>query len=175
MFRDISNFKNVNDYLPIFNATLITDLAVIILFFYIIPNRSKTLEKWYMRFNLSAVVADVFIIVIGFILARYAYSKLFTKWDLLKFLMVIVSIQVVHDFLFYFFFMSVPPKKNYMIDMFKEYAKENGIKALIADSCMMIVATLLACILKNMSLNSNIILMISLVYLVPYLVYIKKI
>ena len=112
MFRDISNFKNVKDYLPIFNATLITDLAVIILFFYIIPNRSKTLEKWYMRFNLSAVVADVFIIVIGFILARYAYSKLFTKWDLLKFLMVAVSIQVVHDFLFYFFFMSVPPKKK---------------------------------------------------------------
>ena len=175
MLKDISDFNNVNDYLPIFNATLITDLAVIILFFYIIPNRSKTLEKWYMRFNLSAVIADVFIIVIGFILARYVYSKMFKKWDIVKFLLVIVAIQVVHDFLFYFFFKAVPPKKNYMIDMFKEYAIENGIKALIADSCMMIVATFLACLIKNMSLNSNIILMISLIYTVPYLVYIKQI
>ena len=173
-FRDISKFENVNDYLPIFNATLITDLLVIIIFFYLVPGRSLTLERWYQEFRLSAVVADVFIIVIGFILARYFYPMFFKSWDLKKFLMLIVAIQVVHDFVFYLFFMAVPKESNYMVAMFKDYAKENGIKALVADSCMMVVATLLASQLKNVSANSNIILLVCLVYLVPYMVYIKQ-
>jgi len=173
VFRDISRFENVTDYLPIFNATLITDLLVIVLFFYIIPGRSKTLERWYSEFRLSAVVADVFIIVIGFILARYFYPKLFSKWDITYFLIMIVLVQVIHDVLFYLFFMAVPKDSNYMVSMFKDYAAENGIKALIADSCMMVVASLLASQLKNMNTNANIILMVVLVYLVPYMVYIK--
>ena len=88
--------------------------------------------------------------------------------------MLIVGIQVVHDFVFYLFFMAVPKESNYMIAMFKDYAKENGIKALIADSCMIIVASLIASQLKNVSLNNNIILLIGLIYMVPYLIYIKK-
>lgn len=173
MFNDISKFSNVSDYLPIFNATLITDLLVIFIFFYLFPGRSKTLELWYQRFRLSAVIADVFIIVIGFILARYIYTRFVGKWDLLKFLGVMVAVQVVHDFVFYKLFMAAPPKYNYMINMFKDYAKENGIKALIADSCMMVVAGILASLLKGLSFNTNIIMMVSLVYLVPYFIYIK--
>ena len=71
----------------------------------------------------------------------------------MTFLVVLVSVQVVHDFLFYAFFSAVPKKYNYMLGLFKDYAAENGIKALIADSCMMVVACLLASQIKNLSTN----------------------
>jgi hypothetical protein len=63
MFKDISAFNNANHYLPILNSVLITDLIVIFLLF----NgaiRSYSLENWYKKYQLSAVIADVLIIVI---------------------------------------------------------------------------------------------------------------
>ena len=35
MFKDISNFTNVNDYLPILNGSLNADLIIIFLLYYL--------------------------------------------------------------------------------------------------------------------------------------------
>ena len=62
--RDIHNFSNTADYLSILNGVLITDLSVILLLIggFI---KSNVLKKWYKDLSLSAVIADVLIIVIG--------------------------------------------------------------------------------------------------------------
>ena len=60
---------------------------------------------------------------------------------------------------------------NKMIDTFKDYAKEVSYKAILADSGMMIMSCLIASYLVNKNTNTNIIVLISFLYLLPYLLY----
>ena len=65
----------------------------------------------------------------------------------------------------------VPRGVNKMLDTFKEYAKEMSYKAIFADSGMMIMSSLLASYLANHTTNINAIVLISSMYLLPYLLY----
>ena len=103
MLKNIANFNNVNDYLPLFNAVLITDLFVILLLNTKII-KSDVLRKWYSQYNLSAVIADVLIILIGLIITRAIYYYIFDKFSILKFISLAVIVQIAHDVLFYLFF-----------------------------------------------------------------------
>jgi uncharacterized protein YacL len=170
MFTNIANFHNTKDYLPLFNGVLITDLFVILC---LNTNliKSVVLRKWYDKYNLSAVIADVLIIFIGLIIARAIYYYLFDTFSIVKFVFLAVLVQVIHDILFYIFFTNVPRGINKMLDTFKDYASEASYKAILADSGMMIMASLLSSYLAGKSLNTNIIVLISFVYILPYLLY----
>ena len=167
---NISNFYNTNDYLPLFNAVLITDLFVILLLNTNIIE-SKVLREWYTKYNLSAVIADVFIILIGLIITRAIYYYVFDRFSILSFIILAVAVQVIHDVLFYLFFKNVPRGVNKMLDTFKDYAKEASYKAILSDSGMMILSCLLASFLVNQSTNTNIITFVVIVYLLPYFLY----
>ena len=78
MFKNIANFNNTSDYLPLFNGVLITDLFVILLSNMKII-QSSVLIKWYADYNLSAVIADVLIIFIGLIIVRAIYYYVFRR------------------------------------------------------------------------------------------------
>jgi len=170
MFKNISDFNNVNDYLPIFNAVLITDMVVILLLIFGFI-KSKVLVEWYKKYNLSAVIADILIIFIGIIITRYIYPKLFGEFSIIKFTILAVLVQIIHDILFYLLFKNIPRGTNMMLDTFKDYANEVGFNAILADSGMMIMASLLSSYLTGQSLNTNSILLIVLVYILPYIVY----
>jgi hypothetical protein len=167
---DIYNFNNVSDYLPILNSVIITDIFVIILLIKGLI-KSKVLENWYRNLTLSAVIADVLIIVIGIILTRFFYPYIFSKYNLLNFLILAVVIQITHDILFYLFSKSIERGKSKILDIFKDYGKEKGVGAIIADSLMIISSILIASYLKGKSLNTNIIILIFSIYLVPYMIY----
>ena len=170
MTKNIANFNNVNDYLPLFNAVLITDLFVILLLNARVL-KSNVLKKWYSQYNLSAVIADVLIILIGLIITRYIYYYIFDTFSLLKFIILAVLVQITHDVLFYIFFSNIPRGVNKMLDTFKDYANEVSYKAIISDSGMMIMACIIASYLANKNTNTNIIVLISFLYLLPYLLY----
>lgn len=170
MFKNIANFNNINDYIPLFNGALITDLFVILLLNLNII-QSHVLRKWYTQYNLSAVIADVLIIFIGLIIVRYIYYFIFDQFSITKFVFLAVVVQFIHDILFYLFFKSVPRGVNQMLDTFKDYAKEVSYKAVLADSGMMIMASMLASYLANQSSNTNIIVMIVSLYVLPYFIY----
>jgi len=170
MFKNIANFNNTRDYLPLLNAVLITDLFVILL----LNTRmiqSQVLKKWYLQYNLSAVIADVFIILIGLIITRAIYYYVFQTFSIVKFIVLAVIVQVIHDILFYIFFSNTHRGFNKMLDTFKDYANEVSYKAILSDSAMMILSCLIASYLANQSTNTNIILFIFVVYLVPYFLY----
>jgi len=169
MFKDISNFTNVNDYLPILNGCISADLIIIFLVYHGIF-KSKLLGNWYKKYQLSAVIADVLILVIGIILARYFYRYFFTSFSIWKFTRLAVTIQIIHDILFYWFFKSVPNDYNAMLDFFKDYAREVGAGAILGDSFMMIIACLLSSHFATYSLNSNLIILILSLYFVPYMI-----
>ena len=170
MLKNIGDFNKVSDYLPLFNAVLITDLFVILLL-NITVIKSKVLRQWYSQYNLSAVIADVLIILIGLIITRAIYYYVFDSFSLVKFTILAVIVQVIHDILFYIFFSNIPRGVNKMIDTFKDYANEVSYKAILADSGMMIMACLIASYLVNKNTNTNIIVLISFIYLLPYLLY----
>jgi uncharacterized protein YacL len=169
IFKDISNFYNVNDYLPILNGCINADLIIILLVFHGIF-KSSYLKKWYHKYQLSAVIADVLILVIGIILARFFYKYIFTNFNIWKFTALAVCIQIIHDILFYWFFKSIPYGYNEMLDFFKEYAKEVGIGAILGDSFMMVLSCLLSSNFATYTLNSNIIILIISLYFVPYMI-----
>ena len=170
MSKNIADFNNINDYLPLLNATLITDLFVILLLNTGVI-KSLVLRQWYLQYNLSAVIADVLIILIGLIITRAIYYYVFDTFSLLKFIILAVLVQITHDILFYGFFSNVPRGVNKMLDTFKDYADDVSYKAILADSGMMIMACLIASYLVNKNKNTNIIVLISFLYLLPYLLY----
>jgi len=169
IFKDISDFNNVNDYLPILNGCINADLLVLFLLFHGIFN-SFYLKKWYKKYQLNAVLADVLILFIGIILARFFYKYLFNSFSIWKFTGLAVCIQIIHDILFYLLFKNLPVGYNAMLDFFKEYAKEVGVKAILGDSFMMIVACLFSSYFATQSLNMNIITLVTSTYFFPYMV-----
>ena len=170
MLKNIGDFNNINDYLPLFNSVLITDLFVILLLNTSVI-KSQVLKKWYSQYNLSAVIADVLIILIGLIITRAIYYYVFDSFSIVKFVILAVIVQIIHDLLFYIIFSNVPRGVNKMLDTFKDYANEVSYKAILADSGMMIMSCLIASYLVNKNTNTNIIVLISFLYLLPYLLY----
>jgi hypothetical protein len=170
MFKDIAHFSNTRDYLPLLNGVLITDLLVIFLLNTKMI-KSFVLRKWYMNYNLSAVIADVLIIFIGLIITRAIYYYVFDTFSIFKFIILAVIVQIIHDILFYILFKNIPIGVNKMLDTFKDYANEVSYKAILSDSGMMILASLIASYLASKSLNINIIVFIVFIYLLPYLLY----
>jgi len=120
---------------------------------------------------LSAVIADVLIILIGLIIVRAIYYYIFDTFSIIKFASLAVVVQIIHDLLFYLLFMNVPRGMNKMLDTFKDYADEVSYKAILSDSGMMIMAAFIASYLASKKLNTNIIVLIVSVYILPYLLY----
>ena len=170
MFKNIAIFNNTRDYLPLLNGVLLTDLFVILLSNAKVID-SRVLRTWYAEYNLSAVIADVLIIFIGLIIVRAIYYHVFNDFSIFKFILLALIVQFVHDMLFYAFFKSVPRGMNRMLDTFKDYAKEVSYKAVLSDGGMMAMAALIASYLAGKNLNTNIIVIIVSLYLLPYILY----
>jgi hypothetical protein len=58
-----------------------------------------------------------------------------------------------------------------MLDTFKDYAGEVKLAALRGDALMMISTVIIGSILANYNLNSNIIILSFIMYLLPYFIY----
>lgn len=170
MSKNIGDFNHLPDYLPLFNAVLITDLIVILLLNTKVID-SRVLKQWYQKFNLGAVMADVLIILIVLIIARALYDYLFDRFSLINFIGLAVILQIIHDVLFYLVFSNIPRGVNKMMDVFKDYANEVSYKAILADSGMIILSCLIATYLVNKNTNTNLIVLISFLYILPYLLY----
>ena len=164
----VTNYKNNFGWLYIITA--VVSLEILFIVFY--SRFSSNLRLWYNKFGLLAVIADVLIIFIGIIIARFVYPYVFgEKFSLIKFIGLAVAIQITHDILFYYMFKLVPRGRNMMLDTFKDYANEVGFKAVLSDSLMMISACVLSSYFVSLNLNSNIIILILSVYILPYAIY----
>ncbi len=173
MFGDISKFNNTGDYLSILNGCLLADIIIIFICFYFL--NSTQIKIWYSKFGLSAVIADVLILVIGIIIARALYSKIFgDQFNIFKFVLLVLVIQIIHDFAFYFGVIKTLPRGvNDMIDVFKDYAQEVSVGAVIGDSILMVLSVFFASLFANNNNNINIIILIILMYILPYGVHAK--
>jgi hypothetical protein len=170
MFKDITQFDNTEDYLPIIVAIFIVEVITIILSFTNIT-QSAFLKVWYKKYLLSAVLADVSLIFLGFVIARALYYSIFDEFSTFNFILLLVIIQVIHDILFYVMITSIPKGVNRIIDILKDYADEISYFAILGDSAMMISAALIAGYIANFDVNINLIMLAFLVYILQFILY----
>ena len=167
------NFDNKFEYLPIITANIYADLFIIFATFTRVYYKILTLEDWYKKYRLSAMIADILIGVLYILLGRYLVYTLKLNVGLTIFAFLCVVIQVIFDFLFYLFFTLVPLGSNNMLDFFKGYAKEAGVNALFGDSILVILAVVISALLNARSFDTNIVFLILSIYLTPYFIYMR--
>jgi hypothetical protein len=170
MFADISNFEKIEDYLPIIAAILIVEVITILLSFTNIT-QSSFLKVWYKKYLLSAVLADVSLIFLGFVITRAIYPYIFDEFSMVNFIILMVAIQIIHDTLFYLMLLSIPKGVNRIIDILKDYADEISYWAILGDSAMMISAALIAGYLATFGVNTNIIILAFFIYILQFILY----
>jgi hypothetical protein len=168
VLADISRFERTGDYVALLNGALCVEIVVIFLTLRKIIVHSKFLTIWYHRYGLLAVLADVLIVIIGLLITRYVYKFFFKAFDITRFIAVALGVQVIHDVTFYAFFTAVPRGTNGMLDLFKDYAKEMGAFAVLGDSFIILFSCLMASYFAALSLNTNIVLLVIFVYMIPY-------
>ena len=173
-FADISNFNDTKDYLPILNGCISADLFILFFLFHNIAFQSKYLKLWYKKFTWAAALADVLILVIGIIIARFFYKFIFNEFSIIKFICLALAIQITHDILFYMFFNNTLVGYSYILDFFKKYSREMGAIAILGDSIMMIIACLLSSYMATFNNNINIITLVISLYFYPFMIYMKN-
>jgi len=174
---DIGRYQAVGDWSYILLGILITDLIVLFIARFYPDFFGKALTRWYDEFKLSAVISDVFIIAIGFALTRYVYTWMTdakAPFNIPLFIGLLVAIQAIHDVLFYLgIILPIPKGHNIMIDVFKEYAEENGSKILFADAAMMVSSAFFAMILKGLPVDQSVFVGLLMMYTLPYILETK--
>lgn len=172
-FSDISHFDKTTDFLPIFLAVLVTDMLFLSMMIAGVFYSSK-LAKWYHLFGIGAVMADIFILFIGILIARMLYPYFFSKFNLFYFLGVALLVQIIHDTLFGLAMMSIPLNQNQVVDVFKEYIQEVNSGAIVADSFMMTSSVILSSLFASWKSNYLLSFLIVILYIVPFLLYQKR-
>lgn len=133
-------------------------------------NLGNSLDKWYGKFGIMAIISDCLVIVLGILVAQFIVPNANT----VTLAGVSIIVQLVHDILFYLLvILGVPRGQNSMIDLFKEYANENSWKILVADSTMIGSTVLIADVLKSYS--NKVVSFIGLLgaYALTYIIYTK--
>ena len=170
---DISNWKDPNLFATIVVSVLIIDTIVLFFTRYFPDTLGKPLNQWYDQFQLSAVISDVGIIVIGFVLAQLLYTYFFAPthgWNVWIFLALLVGVQVLHDLFFYFAVIQPLPKgHNEMIDTMKSYAKGGGAMIILGDALLMLASAAMAMALKDQSIPTLLFAGLGVAYTVPYI------
>jgi hypothetical protein len=163
-------------------TSLIIELFMLTLFrFTKSPFTGIAINKWYDNLGWTAVILDILSLLIGFYLAKFLYEYLVTnkyidtKNEFMKYLGLVLLVQITHDLLFYFFVIKPYPKNtNKVLDEFKYYADKVKSGAIIGDSFMYLLASpLLYFYIKKNNINTNTFISICCFYLIGYLIYQK--
>lgn len=174
---DISNFREVSDLYYIFFGILTVDVVVLFLTRYYKVG-GKYLNEWYDQYGFLAVLADVLIIFIGFLIARYIYTTYFYErfeWNPVYFIILLCVVQFIHDILFYLGVIKpLATGHNEMIDTFKRYADDLGAKILGADAMLMISSALVAMLFKYVPVHVFVSASAVISYALPYILFTRN-
>ena len=171
MFANITDYRSISDWWYILPAIVFVDLLAI---WFGKTYTQISLNIWYARFGIFAVIADVLSIAIGILITRYIYTLL-RMTNPLYFLGILLAVQLIHDILFYqFVIQPTPLGANQMIDVFKSYSKENGGKILIADAMMVLGSVVIGSFLKETAPHVTVAFGFVTSYILCYMIYTKE-
>jgi hypothetical protein len=174
LLGDISNVNNNLDFIQILTAVCIVDF----IFIFLAKKANifgKQINVWYDKLGMTGVLLDVLIISLVLISTRYIFNFYKIEYKPEYFILIALAVQLIHDILLYLLFIE-PAKRgdNLVMDIYKDYAEENGSNILLGDASMVLLSCLIAMVLKNRNLSDSIVLLILVIYLIPYLIYSKS-
>lgn len=169
------------EFIHFFTAACIIEMIFLFLFrFTRSPLTGRAINQWYTNLRWSAVILDIISVLIGFYIAKFIYEYLVvkgyltTKYELGKFLGIVLMVQIIHDFSFYAFVIKPTPMgQSLVMDEFKRYAKSVRTGAVIGDSLMYLIGTPLLFYLATVRNDINVFSSLVSLYLVGYFVYQK--
>lgn len=177
MFSDITNHEKTGDYLPILNGIILVDIILMILVFRKII-KPRIIYKWYKNYKLYGSLVDITTIFLVILSTRYVYSLWKSRhnsygfdYSLGIFMIIAIFCQIGYDVTLYHIIQSIPVGANQMIDMFRRYTKESTLFVFTLDCSFVLLSILFASILNNFSMNINIIILISLLNMLPFIVF----
>ena len=170
---DIGDYRNIDDIYTIVNSSLFT-LTLSLLATRIGNLGGYSLNTYFDLFGIEGVVSTTMLMAIIFQLARYFYTVLYAKadksWSPFVFICAVIVVQILHDVLFYYGAINLlPAGKNEMIDVLKQYAKENSAAAIGGHSALMLVTALIAMIINDMDIVLKFVLFGVVLYGLPYI------
>jgi hypothetical protein len=169
-------------FLHFLTTSVVVEVFILYLFrFTKSPLTGVSINRWYDNLGWPAVILDVLSFLIGFYIAKFIYEYLVDKkyintdYELYKFLGIVLCVQILHDFLFYFFVIKpYPNNKNKVMDELKLYSEKVKTGAVIGDSIMYLIGTpLLYFYIQKNNINTNTFISIVCFYLIGYLIYQK--
>ena len=172
-------------FLDFFTATCLIEVIMITIFRKTKPwgpgEKWSSINRWYTNLKWTAVILDILSIMIGFYISKFIYVYLIDKQlitkdnELVKFLGIVLCVQIIHDFLFYFLIIKRSSVgESQIMDEFIDYSKTVKLNAIVGDSIMYLLATpMLLYIYKNKK-DVNILTSIISLYLIGYLIYQKE-
>lgn len=151
---DIGKPNYTKDWLPILSSTLLV-LAILIISFRYMSSWGKGINNWYNTFGISAVMLEVSLAGLIFLVGRWAYDryvrpKMNDEWSLGAFIGTLVGVQLFHNLAFgYLVVKMTPTGENGMLDVLRQISAAEPFKAISGHSTILIVAAaFLASMLK---------------------------
>ena len=138
----------------------------------------KDINKWYDVYGLDAILLDTLIVIIGFIVVSILYPIIFSEWNIVYFLILMLVVQIIHDYLFWrYVIVPIPQGHNRVIDTLKVYADNVKGGAIIGDSIMYVLGVPIASLLLGSDISVTKLLTIGIFTLYPimYLLYTKPV
>ena len=97
-----------------------------------------SINKWYDKLGWTSIILDITSVLIGFYIAKFIYEYLVeekyinTDYEFMKYLGLVLLVQIIHDFSFYFFVIKpYPNNKNRVMDELKLYSEKVKTSAVI--------------------------------------------
>jgi hypothetical protein len=170
---DIGDYRNIDDIYTIVNSSLFT-LTLSLLATRIGNLGGYSLNTYFDLFGIEGVVSTTMLMAIIFQVARYFYTVLYAKadksWSPFVFICAVIVVQILHDVLFYYGAINLlPAGKNEIIDVLKQYAKENSAAAIGGHSALMLVTALVAMMINDMDIVLKIVMFGIVLYALPYI------
>jgi uncharacterized protein YacL len=168
------NSNSINDWFYLVPSATLVDFIVLILIKYAGKDpyfKINALDNWYKQFGIFAVISDITSLLIGIGASRYIYTSMRLNY-IPYFFLILFCFQLLHDLFFYIFvILKMKKGQNEMIDVFKEYANENGFKILIADFFMLVLTMIFAYGLSSLPEDYTVSVFIVTLYAFCYILF----
>jgi len=170
---NIGDYRNIDDIYTIITSALFT-LSLSLVATRIGNLGGFSLNTYFDLFGLEGILSNTMLITLLFQVTRYFYTILYANfdksWSPFVFICGILAVQILHDSIFYFGVINLlPTGKNDMIDILKQYSKENTITAIGGHSALLIITALVAMITNDIDIISKFVLVGTILYVIPYI------
>lgn len=135
-----------------------------------------SINVWYDKFGLIAIMLDCLIVLIGFWITQWLYKRFIgDSFALWKFILIFLAVQITHDFLFYFIILQKSSGSNAIFDLMKTYGEKHGALTVLGDSLMVVLAILVSAGLlqSNVEFSTYLICILLSLYFIGYLLFSK--